>query len=191
MKKIEYSDLDWENPDLVIKLYENDYESIRISDFLNNKEKVIEILNVKLQYVNSLIKKKYYLKALKYSNEITEFLENNDSKNYYGKFSSQNNYFLGVINGGLENYKTSMRIFSKLISADSDNVDYGIWYKQMRINYISKNIKYLNYLGGFIVLLSITLDFGFNIELDNWVLLLGLFSFLGSWIIPRIIKRQE
>tara|TARA_B100000809_G_scaffold101249_1_gene99811 strand:+ start:246 stop:815 length:570 start_codon:yes stop_codon:yes gene_type:complete len=189
LKKIEYSDLDWENPDIVIKFYESNYQSITIKEYINNKEDVVQLLNVKLQYINSLTKNRNYLKALRYSNEIKEFLNKHDSEQYYRNFCTENDYYSGVIQGGLQNYKTSIRIFSNLSKKDPDNVVYNNWYRQMRVNYITKNIKYLNYLGGFIVLLSITLDFGFNIDLDNWVLLLGLFSFICSWIIPKIIKK--
>ena len=104
---------------------------------------------------------------------------------------TQNDYYFGVINGYLKNYKTAVEVFSQLTKDDSENDSYRDWLKQMRTNFLTENLKYLSYFGGIVILLDIILGLAFDIELNKYLVIFGFLALFGNWLIPELIKRLK
>ena len=130
------SKLDYNKPEEVVNFYESnrDYFENR----KNTQEKLIEHIDIKLHYVNSLFAKSYL-------NKISEEL--NDASTLLNKVSNENQYFRktehyirfskGRLFAMQERYRESYMIFKRLLQEDPDHYYYKQWYNKAKLGTLS------------------------------------------------------
>ena len=56
MSDLEYNNVDWKNPHSIIKFYKQNYIYFNKSESIRTQDEIINIINVKGKYIDSLIK---------------------------------------------------------------------------------------------------------------------------------------
>lgn len=145
--------VDWQNDDAIIVFYESHQLFFKNYNLLKVHDEMIDVIQMKLQYVNSLYAKNRYKKALEIIPHLEDLLINIGSAfEQSEKYKKEVMFLDGALKGNLNQYKESYTIFTKLIKIDPENDLYEKWYISMKVSLLNKKMNYLNFLGLAIVI---------------------------------------
>jgi hypothetical protein len=182
--------VDWSNSDSIIDFYEENKLYFDNYQLIDDQDAIIDIIDMKFQYVWALIKKHRYTKALPVTDHINWLIEKIESNQEIAKkYRIENQFNIGVLKGYLKSYKDSYEIFAELIKIDSENDLYQQWYDQMKTNILTKKMNYFSFVGLVIVLGDIFSDLIFEYSFNRNVVLLGFIIMVGAWLIPYAMQK--
>tara|TARA_R110001583_G_C5635407_1_gene407416 strand:- start:1672 stop:2274 length:603 start_codon:yes stop_codon:yes gene_type:complete len=188
----EADDIDWGNTDSVCNFYESQYLFFNNYKNLKDIEDIIEIVHIKARYIESLIDRKHYTKALEIVVHIDFLLEQIKGKtDEYPKLEMENLFHNGLLNSRLKNHKTALYMFQRLVIIDKDNDLYQNWLSHTKLDVRAKYLNIVSYTGLAIVFGSIICRLAFNFEFNRTLQLSGYILMLIGWLTPLIIKYFE
>jgi len=184
------------------KLIEKYEENILFFNYLlgNGRREDIEfVTHIKLfKYVDPLLKKGYFTKALNVLDEIVNDLENiRGQSELYEMYSEQSTFYKGVSFGLLKKHRKSNQYFKQLVKKQPTNDNYIGWYKSNKKLHIDKILNRIGIVALCFVLICIVLDIvkiqDFKvpvvIEAIVWITLLS--SILISFVWKKIIDKRK
>jgi tetratricopeptide (TPR) repeat protein len=187
--KILAEKVDWKDPDSIIEFYEKNDDTFSDFKSLIEEEKIIELINIKCYYVNSLIDKSRFKKAKSFITDI-DILNQKIKQNtgLFNKYEEEKDFFLGIIYGRLKNYSESASIFKRLIKIDPENDNYKDWYTEMRTKNVNKKTMILGIIGLILIPLDLIFDIILHVKLSEYVFIVGLFLVFISILFPYVYK---
>lgn len=181
--------VDWKDSDSIIEFYEQNTDTFSDFKSINDEKTIIDLIDIKCHYVNSLIGKSRFKKARLFISEIDILNQKiKDNQDLYKKYEEEKDFFLGIIYGHLKNYSESAIIFNRLINVDPENDNYKEWYTDMRIKSVNKQTVALGIIGLIIVVGEIILKRLLHINLSDYVFLVGITLVLISILFPYVYR---
>ena len=184
------------------KLIEKYEENTLFFNYLlenSRKEDIEFVTHIKLfKYVDPLLKKGYFTKALKVLDEIVNDLEKiRGQSELYEMYSEQSIFYKGVSFGLLKNHRKSNQYFKQLVKKQPINDNYIGWYKSNKKLHIDRILNRIGIVSLCFVLIFIVLDIvkiqDFKvpviIEAIFWITLLS--SILISFVWKKIIDKRK
>ncbi|WP_421919596.1 hypothetical protein [Marinifilum sp.] len=193
----EILDVDWNDSESVIDMYERNLIYFRNYDEKEDLEAIEEIADIKLSYILALDNKKHYTKAGENLKELDILVKRLKGSEFYSKINEKYMFANGVISQRLEKFEESQSYFSQLVLIDPDNDLYRKWYDSNKEWSIYNQIKFVGYLGVALFVLNII---GSNLEyyshnlflkLEVFALLLIIIGFYGVGIRSFIKKKWK
>lgn len=182
-------DIDWQNHDSIIKFYENNQLFFDNYDLINNQDEIVDIIQMKVHYINALNTKKRYTKALGIISHLENLLNKIDKDSeLYEKYNTEKLFFYGMLKGNLKDYKESYSVFSDLTEIDPNNDLYKDWHIAIKMQLQYQYLKYGSIIGAVIVFGDILFDLAFDYEFNNRLVLFGWILMLGSWLGPKVYQ---
>jgi len=183
--KIIAEKIDWKDPDSVIDFYEQNTDTFSDYKSIDDEKLILDMINIKFHYVNSLIEKSRFTKAKEFITDIDILNQKiKDNLDLYKKYEEEKDFFLGIVYGRLKNYSESTSIFRRLITVDPENDNYKDWYTNMRLKSVNKQTIALGIIGFIIVFGDIALKILFHMNLPEFVFLVGLIFVFISILFP-------
>jgi hypothetical protein len=125
--------LNFKDPNEVIKFYESNRLYFDNFERLESEEKVSEFIDIKLHYANSLTDKHYLEKVFSVLDEVSKLLEKLP-KNHWNFVQSERHmrFLKGMALANQKKFKESYPIFKQLIKEDSDHYYYKLWFQHTK-----------------------------------------------------------
>ena len=188
----EAENIDWGDENSVIDFYESQYLFFNNYKSLTETEDIIEIAYIKTRYIEHLIGKKHYKKALEIVSHLDFLIDKvKERPDDYKKLYEENMFHNGLLNSRLKNYTIALDIFKKLVEIDKDNDLYRSWLVHCKLDVRYNYLRIFSYTGLAIVFGNIISDLAFNYEFNRTLTLLGYILLLSGWLLPLVLKKIE
>jgi hypothetical protein len=130
----EIAQVDWKNPDQVIDFYEENRLYFENAERITDKEKISQIIDIKLHYANSQFDKSHYDIVLTVVDQARQLLVKLDNNHWNYEQSERHIRFLrGMVLGQKKRFRESYPIFKQLIKEDQDHHHYKVWFQHSKI----------------------------------------------------------
>ena len=135
-------EVEWDDADSIIDFLRENVLYLRNLESSANPELLSEILNLKLDYIFALNRKKYFSSAYEYLREVDILLQKTRKTEYFDRYNERYKFAFEIITHNMKEYEESQMYFSELIKIDPENDQYKDWYYGNYTMIFSKKIKY-------------------------------------------------
>jgi hypothetical protein len=181
--------VDWQDNESILNFYEKNQLYFDNYKLIKEEKNIVDIIQMKARYIDALISKKRYTKALKIVEHNDFLLKEIEGKSeQYDNLKTGNLFHYGALNGWLKHYRLSYDTFSELVKIDPENDLYKDWHSQLKTNLLHNKFKMGSYVGLALVLGDIISGLAFNYNFPRKIVLLGFVLMLASWLLPQVMK---
>jgi len=180
--------VNWMNPDSDIEFYEQNKETL--SDLeTSEEEKIVDLINIHIFLVSSLLRKDRVSKAKLYISNIDILNQKiKHNQDLFNAYEETKEFQLGIIHGMLKNYGESASIYKRLMNIDPENDNYKDGYTTMREKLLYKQTNYLAFIGGVILVGDIVLETIFGYIMNRYFFMVGFLLVFIYLVFPYFYK---
>lgn len=180
--------VDWDNTDEVCNFYESESAFFNDCDKLERDEDILDVIHIKVHYIEHLIVRKQYHDALAIVKDVDELLERvKDESKHYHQLKIDNLFHKGVLYGFLKLYSDCLVIFEELLTIDGNNELYQNWYSHTKQNIRHKKLRIVSNVGLIVIFGHVGLDLLCGVRLHQMIIVLGYVMVLTGWLLPKIL----
>jgi len=188
------NNIDWNNHKQVIDFYESNLIYFENYQLINDEEKISDVIDIKLNYANSLFEKSHYEKTLKVIEQVDELLNKLTSEHWNFEDSERYARFLkGMVYGNTKRFKESYLIFKELIKEDPDHHYYLNWYNYSKLGLYNWIFNGITMIGIVFLVIDLLFPYAKHLPYDLGIIgiIIMLISYLSQQGLKKYFKRKK
>lgn len=182
------SNIDWNNHKQVIDFYEKNLIYFENYQLISDEDKISDIIDIKLNYANSLFEKSHYAKTLKVIEQVDELLTKLTIEHWNFEDSERFARFLkGMVYGNTKRFRESYSIFKELIIEDPDHHYYQNWYNYSKLGLYNWIFNGITIIGIAFLVVDLLFPYAKNLPYDIGII--GIVIMLASYLAQQGLKK--
>jgi hypothetical protein len=173
--------VDWKHDDQAIEFYEKHKLYFDNFELIEDREKIVQFIRIKLRYAESIYKKFRYDQVLEVTAQVEKLnqkLHQDDPE--FVKADQYQRFLAGMVLGKKKLFRKSNKIFKTLVAEDPQNHMYRVWKSHTTLGLYNWVFNGIAIAGGVLVLadLVFSLEEKYNVAFNTIGLTMTLVAFL-------------
>jgi tetratricopeptide (TPR) repeat protein len=178
--------VDWRNSEEIISFYEKNRLYFDNFNLIKNLDTIIEFINIKLSYIETLETKKRYKKADNYLRHVDILMQKIKNHDEFNSLYERYLFDFGIISFRLKRLEESQTYFKELVEIDKENDLYREWFEANKYRIFAKKSYIIGYVGLGLIFLDMFLDGIYNSGLGEKFYLYGFSIMLIGFFAPEL-----
>jgi tetratricopeptide (TPR) repeat protein len=184
--KQQFDELDLNDFDSTIKLYENNSLYFSNYNLITDKELIIDLIEMKIQYSYALFETSKFKKSLTILKDVDILLQKIKEEEIFKKFSINALFLEGMNKSWLKKYDEAKSIFEELLREDPENDRYKDWYLNIRTHLFAKQLSLISIFGFIVILINIIGKLTNYYIMDSSIQIFGWVLVVAGGVLPKV-----